>query len=573
MRRLLLGAVVAMVAAALTGQAQAGPSLRAGSSSGQEAGQASVATEYLVLSARGASAAAVQAAIEAAGGTVVAENRAVGLATVRTANPGFLEAVTARSAVRSAMASRPVGQVPQERFKPDPVSSDRASSEAAKALARAGGAGPGGGNHAPGSEPLADRQWDMRMIDATPSGSYRVNQGDRGVLVGLIDTGVDGGHPDLKPSFDRRRSRNFTTDIPAIDGPCEVPSCVDPVDVDENGHGTHVAGIIAGAINGLGTAGVAPKVTLVSLRAAQDSGFVFLQSVVNALTYAGDIGVDVVNMSFYIDPWLFNCLDNPADSPAERQEQRTVREATQRALDYARAHGVLPVNALGNQHTNLDNPTTDNTSPDFPPGSERPRTVDNSCLNVPVESDGVVSVAALGPSGRKAFYSNWGPDQADLSAPGGDARDFFGTNRYQLPSNQVLSTLPRNVAIARGDLNPDGTPSNPLVLRDCKGGTCAYYQYLSGTSMAAPHATGVAALVVSAFGHRDREHGGLTLAPALTERILRRTATQTPCPVPALFDYPDPDLSPAFDALCVGTLQHNGFYGDGVVNALSASLR
>jgi lantibiotic leader peptide-processing serine protease len=106
-----------------------------------------------------------------------------------------------------------------------------------------------------------------------------------------------------------------------------------------------------------------------------------------------------------------------------------------------------------------------------------------------------------------------------------------------------------------------------------KGTTCAYYQYLQGTSMAAPHATGVAALIVSTFGHRDRKHGGLTLDPRVTERILRQTATKTPCPVPALFDYPDPDLPPAFDALCEGTIDHNGFYGDGIVNALSAVLR
>jgi hypothetical protein len=82
--------------------------------------------------------------------------------------------------------------------------------------------------------------------------------------------------------------------------------------------------------------------------------------------------------------------------------------------------------------------------------------------------------------------------------------------------------------------------------------------------MASPHAAGVAALIVSKFGHKDHRHGGLTLAPSVTERILRRTATQTPCPVPAPFDYPEPN---SVDALCEGTLQHNGFYGDGIVNA------
>ena len=84
-------------------------------------------------------------------------------------------------------------------------------------------------------------------------------------------------------------------------------------------------------------AGVAPGVELVNIRAGQDSGYFFLKPSVDALTYAADIGVDVVNMSYYIDPWLYNCADNPADSPAEQLEQRTIIEATERALAYARA--------------------------------------------------------------------------------------------------------------------------------------------------------------------------------------------------------------------------------------------
>ena len=60
-----------------------------------------------------------------------------------------------------------------------------------------------------------------------------------------------------------------------------------------------------------------------NIRAGQDSGYFFLQPSVDALTYAADIGVDVVNMSYYIDPWLYNCADNPADSPEEQLEQQT----------------------------------------------------------------------------------------------------------------------------------------------------------------------------------------------------------------------------------------------------------
>jgi subtilisin family serine protease len=458
-----------------------------------------------------------------------------------------------------AARNQPVGRIP---------SGGTAKDEVERLTAAERAAVKGGSTRAarvPGQEPFADKQWDMRMIDATPSGSYRVNQGRRGVLVGIIDSGIDGNHPDLRANFNRRLSRNFTTDIPLIDGPCEHPSCVDPIDEDDDGHGTHVAGLVAAGLNGLGTARVAPKVTLVNIRGGQDSGFVFLQPVVDALVYAGLVGIDVVNLSFYIDPWLYNCLANPADSPEAQAEQRTVRVATQRAVNFARGHGVTPIAAMGNEHTDLGNPTFDDTSPDFPPGAAYPRDVDNSCITVPTETRGVIS--ALGPSGYKADYSNYGIEQTDFSAPGGWFRDYFGLPQNRQLENENLSPMPQ--ALAEEALQD---PVNvPFILRDCKGSTCAYYQYLQGTSMASPHAAGVAALIVSAHGRKDPRHGGLTMSPRAVERVMTRTAKQTPCPSPPNFAYPD-DRDPSFDGVCEGTLAHNGIYGRGIVNALTAVL-
>ena len=287
---------------------------------------------------------------------------------------------------------------------------------------------------------------------------------------------------------------------------------------------------------------------------------------------SADIGVDVVNMSFYTDPWLYNCPNNPADSPEAQQEQRTIIVATQRAVIYARLHGVTLIAALGNEHTDLGNPTFDDTSPDYPPGAAYPRTVDNTCVDVPAETLGVTSVSAVGPSTRKAYYSNYGVEQTDVSAPGGDYRDFFGTPAYRTAGNLVLAPYPESLAWANGDLNPDGTPNNPFVVQDCQKSVCAYYQYLQGTSMAAPHAVGVAALIVSKYGVRDFRHpGGLTLPPVVTEFLLRRTATNTPCPDPRSFVYPD--LPASYTANCDGTAKSNGFYGDGIVDALQAVSR
>jgi subtilisin family serine protease len=563
-RKVLLVALAVLVAAGLALPASAGPSgPGATAASAQPSGQLQSANgEYVVAYADGASAAAARAAIKAAGGTILKENGHVGVATVKSGNSSFIADAGRQSALAGAARNRPVGKLPSGAGTPRDSVERLTAAERAAAKSSASRTG-----NAPDQEPLADKQWDMRMIDATPSGSYRVNQGRRGVMVGIIDTGVDGTHPDIKPNFDAALSRNFTTDIPLVDGPCEVPSCVDPPNVDENGHGTHVAGLAAAALNGLGTAGVAPKVTLVNIRAGQDSGFFFLQATVDAMVYAGLVGIDVINMSYFTDPWLYNCLDNPADSPEEQAEQRTIRVATQRAINFARGHGVTPVAALGNQHTDLGNPTIDEISPDFPPGSERTREVDNSCITVPTETRGVISISALGPSGYKADYSNYGLEQTDFSAPGGWFRDYFGLPQNRQVENLNLSPMPQ--ALAEEALED---PANaPFIVRDCKGSTCAYYQYLQGTSMASPHAAGVAALIVSAHGKRDPQHGGLTLGPGAVQRILTNTAKQTPCPSPPNFAYPD-DRDPSFDGVCEGTLARNGIYGRGVVNALTAVL-
>ena len=118
--------------------------------------------------------------------------------------------------------------------------------------------------------------------------------------------------------------------------------------------------------------GVAPKVTLVQISGGQDSGFLFLEPVVNALVYGANIGLDVINMSFYVDPWLYNCLNNPADSPEAQAEQRAIITAMNRALRYAHHKGVTLVGSLGNNHEDLGRPRTDVTSPDFPPGGAVP---------------------------------------------------------------------------------------------------------------------------------------------------------------------------------------------------------
>jgi subtilisin family serine protease len=189
---------------------------------------------------------------------------------------------------------------------------------------------------------------------------------------------------------------------------------------------------------------------------------------------------------------------------------------------------------------------------------------------MPTEGNNVISVGAVGPSTMKADYSNWGVEQTEVTAPGGYFRDGFGTPQFRTVGNEILSAYPRSVAIANGDLNADGTPNNDFVVRDCRNGVCGYYQYLQGTSMASPHAVGVAALIISARGHRDTQLGGLTMDPAQVRSILRATATDHVCPTPPLIDYTLVGRAPEFNALCTGTTAFNSIWGDGIVDALAA---
>jgi lantibiotic leader peptide-processing serine protease len=541
-RRLTAGAVAtATCLALLTGL----PTTSAG------AAPATSTSEYTVVAADGVSDAAAVAAIKAAGGTVISRNTAVGTYRVSSAAADFKLKAAKSGTLVGAASRKPVGQAPKAELVAEGLPGASVKHGTVKA------------------DPLDDKLWGLAMVKADKA--HTIEKGEKGVTVGVLDTGLDASNPDLAPNFSAKLSRNFAPDLVDVDGPCEVASCVDPVGTDDGGHGTHVAGTIAASVNGAGVTGVAPNVTLVELKGGQDSGYFFLDPVVNALTYAGDAGLDVVNMSFYVDPWLYNCTANPADAPEAQAEQRAIITGMKRALNYAYHRGVTLVGALGNQYDNLNDPQEDTTSPDY--GADPyTRPIDNdTCLTLPAEGPHVIGVSAIGPSKSKSHYSNYGTEQVGVAAPGGFTRDFFGTPQYNQTANNILSTYPLKVLQEEGLVDAAGNVTGANIFKSCTAaGKCGYYRYLAGTSMASPHAAGVAALIISKYGWRDWWRGGLTMTPALVEAQLYRTAAKTACPEPRLRSYAQEGYGPQYDAYCSGSKSFNGFYGHGIVDAYKA---
>ena len=221
-------------------------------------------------------------------------------------------------------------------------------------------------------------------------------------------------HPDLAGAIDVGLSCSFIFDhdptalpVEEGNGDCSNKAAVQ----DMQGHGTHVATTIAGRVNGVGIAGVAPGATIVALKACTVLGYCFADSVVAALRYAGDQHLDVVNLSLFADPYLFYCKNEA--------EQRTILKTLSSATRYAQRRGVVVVASAGNELTDLSHPVTDELSPDWPPDAPVTRDVGNQCQVAPSELPGVVTVAATGVT-TLAGYSNTG-HTVNVAAPGGDA--------------------------------------------------------------------------------------------------------------------------------------------------------
>jgi subtilisin family serine protease len=351
---------------------------------------------------------------------------------------------------------------------------------------------------------LTGQQWDMAMIRADEA--HRVTDGSSHVLVGVLDSGIDPTHPSLVRELDRAASAGCVTGRPDPSQAAWAPTT--------SSHGTHVAGTIAAADDGTGVSGVAPGVRVASVKVVDDEGYIYPEAAVCGFMWAAQQGMTIANNSYFVDPWVFTCKDS--------QGQDVIYTAIERAVDYATAHGVLSVAAAGNGAVDLTNPGRDSRSPDnVDPGDQEQRQLDVDCLQLPAGLPGVVTVSAVGGTEVKAGYSSYGLGAVSLTAPGGDPRQ-----RTSAGPRCVLSTVP--------------------------GG----YASSCGTSMAAPHVSGVAALLASTHPNAS---------PKQLTKLLDNEADPIACPA----DY-DLNGTGTQDAYCTGDTTFNSFYGHGMVDALAA---
>ncbi len=266
------------------------------------------------------------------------------------------------------------------------------------------------------NDPYLNRQWSHTLMQSPAA--WDITTGSSSITIAIIDSGIDMSHPDLAGKL--VAGRDF------VDG--------DTSPDDENGHGTHVAGIAAAMTNnGQGIAGVDWKARIMPVRVLDAQGSGYTSDIVNGITWAYQHGAKVLNLSL------------GGIYPSETMQD---------AVTAANSAGSLVVAAMGNCRTGCViggnyyvNPT-----------------------QYPAAHDNVMAVAAIGPTDTYASYSQYG-SHCDIAAPGGEMTAYYDPNG-------IYSTMPTY----------DVYYTTHYSYRK-------NYDFLNGTSQAVPHVSGLAGLV------------------------------------------------------------------------------
>jgi len=365
------------------------------------------AVNYMVT---GASA----AAIAQAGGQVPSTLDGMGIAFATSSDPGFASKVKAAGASAvAAVHRRSMEQgIKGHRWflEPDKPNYD-----------------------GPGHQPYSGYQWGLKTTNV--EGAWQRGAQGQGVKVAVLDTGADDHNENLRPNLDWDEAKSFIAS--------------ESTATDLNGHGSHVAGLIAAAANDTGTIGVAPDATILPVKVLDDTGYGDDAGILAGMQYAADHHAKVINMS----------LEGFATGPDEIA-------LYQLAIDYCNGKGAIVVTATGN----------DGMDPN-----------QNGVFLLPQQCKGVIAVSGVGPLNQQNFdtfsnFSNFG-NFVSLAAPAGNVG--FDANFNPILYTKldfVLSTWSTKAV----QWSQGGLTFGP-----------AKHMFLAGTSMAAPHVAGALALEYS----------------------------------------------------------------------------
>jgi len=276
--------------------------------------------------------------------------------------------------------------------------------------------------------------------------AWNIETGSEDIIIAIIDTGVDYTHPDLADNIWVNEDEipdngidddgnGYVDDIHGYDFYDD-----DPDPLDNVGHGTHCAGIAAATgINGIGIAGVSWNCKIMCVKVFPDEGeLTDIASWSIAIQYAADNGANVFSMSIGGSGNYF-------------------KNALKDVIDYAYSKGTILVAGCGND--------------------------DKSRRIYPAGFDNVIAVAATNPNDERCTEEDWDPNHESFGTQGSNYGDWVDV---AAPGNFIYSTL----------------PTYPVQMNDWKNKRTGEeyqqnYYYQSGTSMACPHVSGLAALLLS----------------------------------------------------------------------------
>lgn len=313
------------------------------------------------------------------------------------------------------------------RVKPWLVTEASAYDGTASIVVDRGGDGSGGQSKPPRPKQIDAPDFSDKMWNLDDIGSHLANQTSTGenAVVAVIDTGIDIHHPEFEGRMVDPLSWVCPEGVPV---PCSGFEYVD----DGDGHGTHVAGTVAAADDGVGVTGVAPDAHIMPIRVGDDEGSI-VGDLTEATRYAIEQGADVITTSIGFIAGTGPLISNPV-VPLDDGWAEAVQEAADA--------GILVTLAAGNDGAPY-------------------------CGQGETWQDAALCVGAYGTADDPAAYSDWGYE-IDISAPGGGLLTCDGG---------IWSTVPLDLAEV-----------------DSCTGTPGYGVY-AGTSMATPHVAGVGALL------------------------------------------------------------------------------